>query len=129
MNAPTLPLAILVGHLRQAKQAEAQAVEFRRSIESQIVSCFAVPDGGEGTVKDEEFSIKYSVTRKVDTEALQAAWAALSPNTQKAFKWSADVDLKHYRALIDLDPDNAYQAQGFVTTRPAKPALTLKDEK
>ncbi len=127
MNAPTLPLAILVGHLRQAKAKEAEAVEYRRGIEAQIVSRFAVPDGGEGTVKDDEFSIKYSVTRKVDTEALQAAWSALSPNTQKAFKWSADVDLKHYRALIDLDPDNAYQAQGFVTTKAAKPSLILKD--
>jgi len=128
MNAQ-IPIAVLVAHLRQAKAAETQAIENRRNIEAQIVSRFAVPDGCQGTVKDDEFSIKYSVTRKVDTEALQAAWAALSPNTQKAFKWSADVDLKHYRALIDLDPDNAYQAQGFVTTRPAKPALTLKDEK
>ncbi len=127
MNSPILPLAILVANLRQAKAKESEAVEYRRGIEAQIVSRFKAPDGGEGTVKDDEFSIKYAVTRKVDTEALQAAWAALSPNTQKAFKWSADVDLKHYRALIDLDPDNAYQAQGFVTTKAAKPAVLLKD--
>lgn len=129
MNAPLLPVSILVAHLRQAKEKEAQAVEYRRAIEAQIVSRYAVPEGGEGTVKDDEFSITYKVTRTVDTTTLQAAWSALSPNTQKAFKWKADVDLKHLRALVDMDPDNAFQAQGFITTKPAKPSLTLKDEK
>ncbi len=117
----------LVADLRQAKAAEAQAIEHRRVIEAQIVSRYAAPDGGEGTVKDDDFSITYKVTRAVDTDALQKAWGALSPNTQKAFRWKADVDLKHLRALVDIDPDNAYQAQGFITTKPSKPALTLKE--
>lgn len=86
-----------------------------------------MPEGGEGTVKDEEFNLTFKVTRKVDTDALQAVWADLNPNTQKAFKWSADVDLKQLRALSDLDPDNAFIAQGFVTTKPAKPLISLKD--
>ncbi len=126
---PALPVSVLVQFLRQAKAKEAEAIENRRAIEAQIVSRYAVPDGGEGTVKDEEFSITYKVTRAVDTDALQVAWFGLSDNAKKAFRWKADVDLKHLRALADIDPDNAYQAQGFITTKPAKPALTLKDEK
>lgn len=124
---PELPIAIMVQALRQAKDAEAKAVEHRRAIEAQIVSLYAAPDGGEGTVKDDEFSITYKATRAVDTDALQKAWGTLSPNTQKAFKWKADVDLKQLRALVDLDPDNAYQAQGFITTKPAKPTISLKE--
>ena len=127
MNSPTLPVAILVQALRQAKAAEVQAIEHRRAIEDQIVGRYSAPNGTEGTVKEDEFSITFKNTRTVDTTALQASWGELSPNTQKAFKWRADVDLKHLRALIDLDPDNAYQAQGFITTKPAKPSLLLKD--
>ena len=127
MNTQTTPIAVLVSALRHAKAEEAQATARRLNVESEIVSRFAVPEGGEGTVKDEEFSIAFKVSRKVNTEALQAAWAVLNDNTKKAFKWSADVDLKQFRALNDLDPDNAFIAQGFVTTKPAKPAITLKE--
>lgn len=129
MNAPTLPTSVLVEFLKIAKAKESEAIEARRAIEAQIVSRYTTPEGGEGTVKDEQFSITYKVTRTVDTDTLQAAWGALAPNTRKAFKWKADVDLKHLRALIEMDADGAYQAQGFITTKPAKPTLTLKEEK
>lgn len=127
MNAQNTPLPVLVAALRHAK-AEEQAANTRRlDLESQIIARFAVPEGGEGTVKEEEFTLTYKVTRKVDTEALQASWSKLGTNTQKAFRWSADVDLKALRALSDMDPDNAFIAQGFITTKPAKTSLTLKD--
>lgn len=128
MNSPTLPVAILVQALRQAKATEAQAIEHRRAIEEQIVARYPVPAGGEGTVKDEEFSIAFKVTRNVDTEALQNAWATLGTNSQKAFKWKADIDLKNYRAIKELDEPAFNQLSQFITTKPAKPALTLKTE-
>jgi hypothetical protein len=125
---PALPINIMVQALRKAKAAEAQATENRRAIEDEIVSRYGVPDGGEGTVKDEEFSITFKVTRAVDTEALQTAWNTLGTNAQKAFKWKADIDLKQYRAIQSLDTPAFEQLNQFVTTKPAKPALTLKSE-
>jgi len=122
-----IDIKLLVQSLRHAKAVESHAAEHRRAIEAQIVSRYAAPDGGEGVIKDGDLTITHKVTRKVDTEALQAAWSTLTPNTQKAFKWSADVDLKHLRALVDIDPDNAYLAQGFITAKPAKPSLILKE--
>ena len=127
MNTQTTPIAVLVAELRSAKAVEAAANKCRLDLESQIVARFPVPDGGEGTHKDEEFSIAFKVTRKVDTEALQVAWQGMTPNAQKAFKWAATVDLKQYRAIADLDPASYSQLAAFVTTTPAKPALTLKD--
>lgn len=127
MNTQTIPVAVMVQALRQAKDAEAAATAHRQEIERQIVAQFPVPLGGEGTHKDEEFSITYKVTRKVDTDGLQAAWAGLNANAQKAFKWAATVDLKQYRAIADLDPASYSQLAAFVTTTPAKPAITLKD--
>jgi hypothetical protein len=126
MNAPTPPIAVLVQALRQAKLAEATATEHRQEIERQIVARYPAPAGNEGTVKEDEFSIAFKVTRSVDTEALQNAWATLGTNAEKAFKWKADLDLKQYRAIKDLDPVAYGKLNAFVITKPAKPALTLK---
>lgn len=127
MNAPTLPLSILVGHLRQAKKAEDEAKANRLKIEAQIVSRFAVPDGGEGTVKDEEFSITYKVSRKVDTDAIQKEWDLLTANQVKAIRWQAVLDTKHYRALKDFDPKAFEEINKFIITTPSKPAIEIKE--
>lgn len=127
MNLLELPLSALVQELRNAKANEARAIESRRAIEEMIIGRFQPPEGGEGTVKDAELSITYKVTRTVDTEALQTSWTDLGPNAQKAFKWKADIDLKQYRAIKDLDEPAFAQLNRFITTKPSKPALTLKD--
>lgn len=128
MNTPTIPIEILVQALRCAKAAEDQAVANRRAIEDKIVSRYAAPDGGEGTVKDGDLSITYKVTRVVDTAALQSAWASLSDNAKKVFRWTAGIDTKNYRAIVSMDADSAYQVQGYITTKPAKASISLKDK-
>ena len=127
MNSPALPLSVLVQFLRLAKAKEAEAIEARRAIEDHIVSRYAAPDGGEGTVKDGDLIITYKVTRAIDTAALQSAWAGLRDNAKKVFRWKADIDTKNYRSIVSMDADSAYQVQGFITTKPAKPILSLKE--
>lgn len=126
MNASTKPLPLLVAELRAAKLAEDVAKNHRADIESQIVALFPKQDG-EATVKESEFSIAYKTTRTVDTEGLQTAWMSLSTNSQKAFTWKATLDLKQFRAIKELDPTAFGQLAAFVTSKPAKPAITLKD--
>lgn len=128
MNAPTPPLRALEAELRAAKQAERAAADHRLAVEAQILAHFTAPEAGEGTAKDGDLTVTWKLTRKVDTEALQDAWVELNPNTQKAFKWKADVDLKQLRALADLDADGHAAAARFITTTPAKPAITLKEQ-
>lgn len=127
MNAKTKPLPLLVAELRAAKLAEKLASDHRSAIESQIVALFPAPADGEGTVKDGDLNVTFKTNRTVDTGALQAGWDSLSRNSQKAFTWKAGLDLKQFRAIQELDPESFGQLAAYVTSKPAKPAITLKD--
>ena len=110
-----------------AKKSEAQANASRLDIEAAILTHFTHRD--EGTVSDMDtgVSVAYKLTRSVDTEALRAGWDSLSPETQAAFKWSASVDTKTLKAFQLANPE-AYKAVArFVTTKPAKPSISIKE--
>lgn len=128
MNAHLDPIALLIAELRAAKSAEAMARDIRIGIEEQIVALYTKPASGEATAKGDGFTITWSLTRTVDTAALQAGWNTLGANTQLAFKWKAETDLKQLRALQDLDQPAYQQAAQFITAKTAKPAITLKTE-
>jgi hypothetical protein len=130
MNAvvhPLITLQTLEQRLRDAKAKEAAARDERVAIEELIVARFAPPEGGEGTSKEGGLSITWKVTRAVDAEGLQGAWEALSANAQKAIKWDAKVDLKQLRALQEFDAPAYGALARFITAKPAKTAVTLKD--
>lgn len=118
----------LIAQLRQAKFDESTAKAERLRLEDLIEKLFTKPNGGEGTHTDEEIRIKWSINRSVDTPAVQAGWEQLTPNAKKAFRWKADVDLAHFRAIKDLDAIAYAQATVFITSKPAKPSIEiLKD--
>lgn len=131
MNAPTIPLAVLGASLRAAKQMEDAAAEQRLAIERQILLHYADQAKTEGSItdKDNGITITYGVTRKVDTSALQQAWATLGENVQKAFAWEAKVVIKTLKAIQDLDPQAYGQLAKFIITTPRKTSITLKDPK
>lgn len=115
-----------MAELRAAKRVEEISKNHRNDIESQIVAMFPTPHG-EATVKQDDLTIAYKTTRSVDTDGLQAAWLGLSANSQKAFTWKASLDLKNFRAVQELDPIAFNELAAFVTSKPAKPSITLKD--
>jgi hypothetical protein len=115
----------LTALLRKAKFAESTAKAERLRLEDLIEKQFTKPEGGEGTHTDEEIRIKWSINRTVDTPAVQAGWEQLTPNAKKAFRWKADVDLAHLRAIKDLDSIAYSQATVFITSKPAKPSIEL----
>jgi hypothetical protein len=120
-------IAELTKALRQVKLAEAAAKAERLRLEDLIEKQFTKPDGGEGTHTDEEVKITWKVNRTVDTAKVQVGWDALSKNAQSAFRWKAEVDLTHLRALKDLDSAAYAQAAEYITSKPAKPTIELKD--
>lgn len=131
MNAvvqPLITLQVLEQRLREAKTKEATARNERIAIEELIVNRFAPPENGEGTTKEGGLSVAWKVNRSVDAEGLQGAWNDLSANAQKAIKWDAKVDLKQLRALQEFDAPSYATLSAFITAKPAKPAVTLKDE-
>jgi hypothetical protein len=119
-------VANLVASLKQAKQAEALASNHRLAIEAQIVALFP-PQTGEATVKQDDLTITYKTTRSIDSAGVQQAWNDLSKNAQTAFKVKFDLDLKNYRAINELDAVTAAIVNQFITSKPAKPTLTLKE--
>ena len=124
MNAPA-NLHTLAAAWLQAKADEDAAKARRYEIEAQIVDALPVKD--EGTSKTDIGALRVSVTtkltRSVDTEALQSAWASLQPTVQKVFNWKADLSLS---ALKRLDEQETAQALRYVTTKPAKPAVKVE---
>lgn len=124
MSAPTTLPALAAAWL-QAKADEDAAKARRYEIEAQIIGTVPVKD--EGTSKTDVGALRVSVTtkltRSVDTEALQTAWASLQPTVQKVFNWKADLSLS---ALRRLDEQETAQALRYVTTKPAKPAVKVE---
>jgi hypothetical protein len=118
-------IAELTKALRQVKLAETAAKAERLRLEDLIEKQFTKPDGGEGTHTDEEVKITWKINRTVDTAKVQVGWDALSKNAQSAFRWKAEVDLTHLRALKDLDSAAYAQAAEYITSKPAKPTIEL----
>jgi hypothetical protein len=110
-----------------AKDQEHAATEERRLIEEAMLAY--LPSKREGTVtdKDHGITVTYKLTRKVDTDALQRAWEGLDKNAQSAFRWKADVDTRQLKAISELDQDAFILVSHFITTSPAKPAISIKD--
>ena len=118
----------LTAALKAAKAAEDKAKAERLEIEGKIVALYAKPATGEGTHNDEEFSITWKLNRTVDTEKLSAGYESLPVNAQRAFRWKAEVELKNLRALAELDPVSYSAAAEYITSKPAKPSIDLKDK-
>jgi len=118
----------LTAALKVAKAAEDNAKALRLEIEGKIVALYAKPATGEGTHNDEEFSITWKLNRTVDSEKLSAGYDSLPVNAQRAFRWKAEVELKNLRALAELDPVSYSAVAEFITSKPAKPSIDLKDK-
>ena len=119
-------LPVLLAALIAAKATENEAKEIRTGLELEILE-LCPPVEAEGIMKLEGFTITTKMTRAVDTDALQDAWGSLPANAQKAFKWKAEIDLKNYRAIQEMDALAFSSLAKFVTSKPAKPTITIKD--
>ena len=125
MNQATL--AELKAMWLAAKAAEKNANEERLAVEAAILAL--MPEQTEGTVSDKEtgVSVTFKVTRSVDTEAVQADWTSLPRNVQDAFKWKADVDTKKFKAIQDLSPADFTVLAKYVSSKPSKPSISIKE--
>jgi hypothetical protein len=110
-----------------AKAAEKAANEERLAIEAAILAL--MPEQTEGTVTDEEtgVTVQFKVTRSVDTDTLQVDWTRLPRNVQDAFRWKADLDTKQFKAIQKLDPQAFTTLSHYVTSKPAKPSIAIKE--
>jgi hypothetical protein len=122
-----MTISELAAQLRMAKQAETEAKAERLRIEGLITEQFAKPESNEGTHNDEEFTITWKLNRTVNTDQLATDYDDLPTNSQKAFRWKAEVNLAYLRSLSEIDPAAYNKAAVFITSKPAKPSIELKD--
>jgi hypothetical protein len=127
MNA-AIRLAELSALWQSAKADEESARQRRVEIEAQIVA--ALPSAEhEGSAKADaggyHIAVEYRVTRKVDSDALSAAWSDLTPHQRDAFRWKADVNLRQLRAMQQLAPKEFAAIAKLIETKPAKPSVTV----
>ena len=124
-----IDLNALKGMWLAHKRTEEDAKAMRLEVETAILSHFP-NDKLEGSVSNADFGITvgYKLTRSVDSEGVQNAWNDLSANAQKAFKVKFDLDLKNYHAVQDLDHTAYAEIAKFVTSKPAKPSVSIKGE-
>jgi hypothetical protein len=122
-----MTISELAAQLRMAKQAETEAKAERLRIESLITDQFAKPESNEGTHNDEEFTITWKLNRTVNSDQLAADYEDLPTNAKNAFRWKAEVNLAYLRTLADIDPAGYNKAAVFITSKPAKPSIELKD--
>jgi hypothetical protein len=121
-------LASLRQRWQACKTTEDAARAERLAVEQDILAHFP-RNKVEGSITDKDagVTVTFKVTRKVNSEALANAWPLLSENAHRAFKWSAEVNTPQLRALNDLDPALFGALGEFISTTPAKPAITIKE--
>ena len=122
-----MTISELAAQLRKAKQAETDAKAERLRIEGLITDQFAKPESNEGTHNDEEFTVTWKLNRTVNTDQLAADYEDLPTNAKNAFRWKAEVNLAFLRSWSEIDPAAYNKAAVFITSKPAKPSIELKD--
>ena len=125
--APTLE-GLTLAWLK-AKENEAAANAERLKIEAQIVALLP-HDSAEGSeskaVGDYKVAVRYGVSRKVDSDALQRLWPSLSAKAQEVFRWKADVATPKLRALQEYVPAEFAKLAAIIETKPSKPSVSIE---
>lgn len=113
--------------LQSAKEVEAQARKRRLEAEEHLVELIGAPEEGTVTEKAGTFkvTIKQPVNRKIDQKAAVRADELLG--NKSPFKAKFELDLKRYRALADLSPDDFTIAAAAVTATPGKTSVMVED--
>lgn len=123
-------LADLLSLWRASKLEEDMAKLHRLRIERAICQQLTEPATGEGILKPMlGLTITYSVTRKIEAEALSFVWSELSPAAQACFRWKPDLAKTNYDAAQAMAPAVFAEIAPFVTTTPAKPAFKFTEPK
>ena len=116
------PVDVLTAEWLVLKHEEKLLQARRREVEDELLTyAEAVP---EGTVHlNDRIKIQFKLTRKVDSDALDAIWDQLPDNIQAAFEWNATPVLKELRKVQD-----DLWLEGIVSEVEGRPTFIEKGE-
>lgn len=116
------PIAVLSDEWLNIKHAEKELQKRRRAIEDELLTHIAAVK--EGTVHiNQSLKAQFKLTRKVDSDALDAIWDKLPENIQSAFEWEAKPVLKELRKV-----KNDARLEGIVSEVEGRPTFIEKGE-
>jgi hypothetical protein len=122
---------ILVEAWVAAKRAEADAVEWRRRVEDDLLKTIGLSDDFEGTenldIAGHKVKVVGRMNRKVDAERLQeiAAEHGLSHHLSALFRWKPEINSSIWKST---DPSITTPLLGAVTTSPGRPSFSITKE-
>jgi len=111
-----------------AKQAEEEAIAYRREIEDLLAKELVLNPASEGTANFEagEYAIKVTsrMNRKVDSDKLQeiAAEAGLSDHLSTLFRWKPEINMTKWKSSSNNITDVLSAA---ITTTPGRPSFSI----
>ena len=116
------PADVLTAEWLALKHEEKLLQARRREVEDELLTYTAtVP---EGTVHlNDSIKIQFKLTRKIDSDALDAIWDKLPDNIQNAFEWEAKPVLKELRKV-----ENDARLEGIVSESVGRPTFVEKGE-
>jgi hypothetical protein len=121
------------------ERAARQVLEFKaieddakaRRIEAEEILVRMVEGKTEGTVHEEDGNLKvtvtFKVTRTVDAAKVTEDWNKIPELVKDAFTWKPDLVIKHMRALETANVDAYAVLAQYITTKPAKPSVSIKE--
>ncbi len=116
------PVDVLTAEWLNIKHAEKELQKRRRAIEDELLTHIAAVK--EGTVHvNQSIKVQFKLTRKVDSDALDAIWDDLPGNIQNAFEWTAVPVLKELRKV-----ENDARLDEIVSEVEGRPTFVEKGE-
>ena len=116
------PVDVLTAEWLNIKHAEKELQKRRRAIEDELLTHIAAVK--EGTVHiNQSLKAQFKLTRKVDSDALDAIWDKLPDNIQAAFEWTAVPVLKELRKV-----ENDALLEGIVSESTGRPTFMEKGD-
>ena len=116
------PVEVLTEEWLALKHEEKLLQARRREVEDELLTHITNPK--EGTVHiNQSLKVQFKITRKVDSDALDAIWDDLPDNIQNAFEWEAKPVLKELRKV-----ENDALLEGIVSESAGRPTFVEKGE-
>ena len=116
------PVETLTQEWLNLKHAEKELQARRREVEDELLTHITNPK--EGTVHiNQSLKVQFKLTRKVDSDALDAIWDDLPDRIQAAFEWTAVPVLKELRKV-----ENDARLDGIVSESAGRPTFVEKGE-
>lgn len=128
MKQPRSNFELIALDIMEFKRIEDDAKASRLAAETKLLAMMEAKD--EGTVQEEDGSVKvsvtYKLTRTLDAAKVQEDWNTIPELVKDAFTWKPDLVLKHMRALESANPQAYAVLSQYVTAKPAKPAVKVE---